>query len=227
MEMRYWLSNKELLFTAYRASLLRGFFLLLREGGSQSFLPQSRREREIRRGFSRIMKLFFIFKMMQSFKSKKHHDRKWFILYYAKGIAGLLTGAVICYFLFEKKGIAFAIPIIPCALLIRNFIQHSRQLLINEVVVINNLVIFYVYNFWKGHSEKKTTIDKLKTELDTNYSEGLLRDSTTALFFFHHQPGTFYMTPEKDHFSKEMIINLAEALKAIHSQTMKPVELPA
>ena len=164
---------------------------------------------------------------MQSFKSKKHHDRKWFILYYAKGIAGLLTVFFLFYFIYERKPIVFSVLILPCALLIISFIQHSRQLLINEVIVINNLVIFYVYNFWKGHFEKKTTIDTLKTELDTNYSEGLLRGSTTALFFFHRQPGTFYITPEKDHFSKEMITHLAGALKAIHAQTMKPVELPA
>lgn len=164
---------------------------------------------------------------MESFKSKKYHDRKWFLLYYLKAIAWLLAGFLLFYFLYDKKTVLFSILSVHIIFLAINFIQHSRRLLINEVVVINNLVIFYVYNFWKGHSEKKTTIDKLKTELDTNYSEGLLRDSTTALFFFHHQPGTFYMTPEKDHFSKEMIINLAEALKAIHSQTMKPVELPA
>ena len=161
---------------------------------------------------------------MQSFKSKKHHDRKWFVLYYTQYIAWILTAFCIINFLFGRREAILSLPI-PLVIFVITSVRRSRQLILNEVVIINNLAIFYVYNFWKGHFEKKTTIDKLKTELDTNYSEGLFSPSTTALFFFHYEPGTFYITPEKDHFSKEMITNLASTLKAIHSQTMKPVEL--
>lgn len=159
---------------------------------------------------------------MQSFKSKKHHDRKWFVLYYGQYIAWILAAFCIIYFLFGRREAILYLPM-PLVIFAIASVRRSRQLILNEVVIINNLAIFYVYNFWKGHFEKKTTIDKLKTELDNYYSEGLFSSSTTALFFFHHQPGTFYITPEKDHFSKEMIVDLNNSLNQIQSQNIKPV----
>jgi hypothetical protein len=155
---------------------------------------------------------------MPSFKSKKEHSKQSFLTHYLLRFL-FSAGAILVlrYFDLLSKNSTTIILLIPLLIILVEFSNRSRQILINEIDInlSNKIITFYFFHFWRGHTIRTESLDTIKYLIDKNYSEGLLKGSTPAVFFFKEKPGDFYVSELKDEFPEKAITELSATLQEI------------
>ncbi len=157
---------------------------------------------------------------MYSFRSKKPHSKRRFIVYYSIQLllAIVLITVGFGFKIFKQERFPFY-TILAAATLIVSFIRDSTSTVFNAVIIDEQkqLITFYCFRFWKGEFPLERSFDETKIEIDPSYSTGLFSQGQPAIFFFKNKPGQFYVSEKKDGFSKKTMADLSEILKKITS----------
>ena len=122
---------------------------------------------------------------MPSFRSNSKYVHREPIIIFTIHI---LLLAILYYILshFDFINITTVLSFIfPAFLSVNKFIRRTKQILVEEIDInhSNRLITFYCYNFWKGHTTRIESLDKIKIDIEPGYSEGLFSGKTLAIFF--------------------------------------------
>jgi hypothetical protein len=157
---------------------------------------------------------------MLSFKSRITPTRTRFIVRYT-----LWLIAVAAFFLLNNyygwiKVSPYLLSLYT-VIFVSGLIRESKRFFIQQVNIDeeNRSVAFNCFQFWQGQKTFKEPFDELKVKIVPPILAW--RYTSPTVFFFRNDPGDFYVSNRKDHFSKETLNALTEALRRLTSPAKK------
>jgi hypothetical protein len=149
---------------------------------------------------------------MISFKSKRKKNKAWFVMMHL--CLPLLAGPLL-YLAFRIGWLRysfFLFWIYPFIFSIASFFRGANNIYINEISIDpeNRQMYFSCFQFWNGNKEHQRRFDEIKIDIVTYKRFSFSK--VCRIYFFKSQPGDFYLSREKDLFSRASMIQIAELL---------------